>query len=144
MKTATTTTHNNHPLIGEVYMVEFEGVGSVQNGYRPALVFQNNVGNRYSPNVVVLPITRAHKKINQPTHVLIDAEGSGMRANSMVLCENPQSISKEQLGEYMTTLPEKYMKEIAVASLLANSAISYLDIPMLAALQKKATKLNAV
>lgn len=139
-----TTTRSSHPLIGEVYKVKFEGNGSVQTGYRPALVFQNNVGNRYSPNVVVLPITSAHKKLNQPTHVLVDAEGSGLRTNSMVLCENPQSISKDQLGEYVTTLPEKYMKQVAAASLLANSAISYLDISMLAILIEKATKLNAV
>lgn len=44
----------------------------------------------------------------------------------------------------MTTLPEKYMKQVAAASLLANSAISYLDISMLVALMEKAAKLNAV
>lgn len=142
MKSA--TTHSNHPLIGEVYKVKFEGSGSVQTGYRPALVFQNNVGNRFSPNVVVLPITRAHKKLNQPTHVLVDAKGSGLRSDSMVLCENPQCISKEQLGDYVTTFPDEYMKKVAVASLLANSAISYLDIPMLAAIMEKAAKLNAL
>lgn len=139
-----TTTRSSHPLIGEVYMVKFDGNGSVQRGYRPALVFQNNVGNRYSPNVVVLPITSAQKKTNQPTHVLVSAVESGLRMNSMVLCENPQCISKEQLVEYMTTLPEEYMKQVAAASLLANSAISYLDITMLVALLEKATKLNAV
>lgn len=139
-----TTTHSSHPLIGEVYMVKFDGAGSVQRKYRPALVFQNNVGNKYSPNVVVLPFTSVRKKANQPTHVLVDAKGSGMKTDSMVLCENPQSIPKEMLGEYVTTLPEKYMKQVAAASLLANSAISYLDISMLVALMKKATKLNAV
>lgn len=40
------TTHNRHPLIGEVYMVKFDGAGSVQRKYRPALVFQNNVGKQ--------------------------------------------------------------------------------------------------
>ncbi len=141
---STTARINRYPRIGEVYMVEFDGTGSVQRGVRPALVFQNNMGNRFSPNVVVLPITSANKKVNQPTHVLVDAKESGLKLNSMVLCENPQCISKEQLGSYMTTLPEKYMKEIAAASLLATSAISYLDISMLVALIEKATKLNAV
>lgn len=139
-----TTVCNDYPLIGEVYKVKLDGNGSVQKGYRPALVFQNNVGNRYSPNVVVLPITRVHKKTKQPTHVLVDAAGSGLRANSMILCENPQCIPKEQLGDYVTTLPEKYMKQVAVASLLANSAISYLDIPMIKVLLEKATELNAL
>lgn len=139
-----TTVRNRFPLIGEVYMVEFDGTGSVQSGYRPALVFQNNVGNRYSPNVVVLPMTSVNKKANQPTHVFVNGRESGLKCDSMVLCENPQSISKEQLGEYMTTLPEKYMKQVAAASLLATGAIAYLDIPMLAVLMEKATKLNAV
>ena len=67
-----------------------------------------------------------------------------LKTDSMVLCENPQSIPKEMLGEYVTTLPEKYMKQVAAASLLANSAISYLDISMLVALMEKAAKLNAV
>lgn len=139
-----TVAHSGYPLIGEVYRVKFYGAGSVQNGFRPAVVFQNNVGNRHSPNVVVLPITSARKKTNQPTHVLVDAAGSGLRMDSVVLCENPQCVSKEQLGDYMTTLSEPYMKQIAAASLLANSAIAYLDISMLAVLLEKATKLNAV
>lgn len=138
------TTRSSHPLIGEVYMVKFNGEGSVQRKYRPALVFQNNTGNRYSPNVVVLPFTSVRKKLNQPTHVFVDAEGSGMKTDSMVLCENPQCIPKEMLGDYVTTLSEKYMKQIAAASLLANSAISYLDISMLMSLLEKATRLNAV
>ncbi len=138
------TTRERFPLIGEVYMVKFDGVGSVQQGVRPALVFQNNVGNRYSPNVVVLPITSSHKKTNQPTHVLVSAKESGLRMDSMVLCENPQCISKEQLGDYMTTLPEKYMRKVAAASLLATGAIAYLEVSMLTNLLEKATKLNAV
>ena len=138
------TTRERFPLIGEVYMVKFDGVGSVQQGVRPALVFQNNVGNRYSPNVVVLPITSSHKKTNQPTHVLVSAKESGLRMDSMVLCENPQCISKEQLGDYMTTLPEKHMRKVAAASLLATGAIAYLEVSMLTNLLEKATKLNAV
>ena len=63
------SSNSNYPRIGDVYYVEFTGVGSVQNGNRPAVVFQNNVGNRYSPNVAVLPMTSKLKKSNQPTHV---------------------------------------------------------------------------
>ena len=137
-------TNNRYPSIGEVYMVEFDGIGSVQSGYRPALIFQNNVGNRYSPNVVVLPITSALKKMSQPTHVLIAANGSGMKKDSIVLCENPQCIPKERIGKYITTLSEKYMKKVAEASLLANSAISYLDMSSIKELIGKACKLNAV
>ena len=43
---------------GEIYWVEFDPVkGNEQGGLRPALVIQNNVGNRYSPTTVVAAIT---------------------------------------------------------------------------------------
>lgn len=138
------TVYHQFPLIGEVYMIEFDGAGSVQRKKRPAVVLQNNVGNKFSPNVIVLPITSAQKKRGQPTHVLVEAKDSGLCKDSMVLCENPQCVSKEQLGDYLTVLPERYMKQIAAASMLATGAIAYLDMTMLAVLLKKAAKLNVV
>lgn len=138
------TIRSQFPLIGEIYMVEFNGTGSVQRKKRPAIVFQNNVGNKFSPNVIVLPITSAQKKKGQPTHVLISAKDSGLHKDSMVLCENPQCVSKAQLGNYLTVLPERYMKQIAAASMLATGAIAYLDASMLVPLLEKATRLNAV
>lgn len=130
-----------NPQIGEIYLVKFNGSGSEQRGWRPGLVFQNNVGNQYSPNVIVLPLTSAIKKSNQPTHVLVPKE-VGLRMDSMVLCENPERMSKEKLGEHLTTLPQEYMSKIAVASLLASSAISFIDPDMLMSVWQNALSLN--
>ena len=130
------------PKIGDVFMVRFNGAGSEQVGWRPALVFQNNVGNAYSPNVIVLPLTSKLKKTSQPTHVVIPAEGTGLARDSMVLCENPESVSKERLGKYLTTLPDKYMAKIAEAHLLATSAISFINPTVILALWERAAKLN--
>lgn len=50
--------HTNSKMhIGDVYMTRFVGTDSEQNGWRPAVVFQNNKGNAYSPNVIMLPMT---------------------------------------------------------------------------------------
>lgn len=133
----------NHYRIGEVYYMQFEGNGSEQHGLRPGLVFQNNVGNIHSPNIIALPITSAQKKLSQPTHVFLSAEEAGMKLDSVVLCENPQRMSKARIGGFITTLPEKYMKQIAAASLLATSAISYLDMEFLISVWKKAVALNS-
>lgn len=83
------------PQIGEVYLMKFGGSGSEQSGWRPGVVFQNNMGNAYSPNIIALPLTSSLKKTNQPTHVIIKAADSGLRRDSMVLCENPERMSKE-------------------------------------------------
>lgn len=132
------------PKIGEVYMMKFEGTGSEQDGWRPALIFQNNMGNIYSPNVILLPLTSKIKKSNQPTHVIVPAKGTGLTKDSMVLCENPVSISKDKLGKYLTTLPDEYMSRVAEAHILATSAIAFIDPPAIISLCERASKLNSL
>ena len=123
--------------------MKFSGSGNEQNGWRPGLVFQNNMGNAHSPNIIALPLTSSIKKTGQPTHVIVRAADSGLRKDSMVLCENPERMSKERVGRYITTLPDKYMKQIAEANLLATGAIAYLDVEALLLIWKRAMALNS-
>lgn len=134
---------NRQPQIGDVYLMRFGGSGSEQSGWRPGIVFQNNIGNAYSPNIIALPLTSQIKKANQPTHVVLPAKGTGLRKDSMVLCENPERMSKDRLGDYLTTIPAKYMAEIAAANILASAAIAYIDPDVLLSLWQKAISLNA-
>ena len=131
------------PQIGEVYYMRFGGTGSEQEGFRPGLVFQNNMGNAHSPNIIALPMTSVMKKLGQPTHVFVNGKEAGLKKNSLVLCENPECMSKERIGGYITKLPDKYMKQIATASLLASSVIAYLDVDALVKAWQKAVRLNA-
>lgn len=135
--------HFKVPQIGEIYLMKFGGEGSEQAGLRPGLVFQNNTGNIYSPNIIALPITSALKKAGQPTHVVLYASDTGLKRDSMVLCENPERLSKAKLGRYITKLPDSYMRQIAEASLLATSVISYLDVDVLHSIWQKASELNS-
>lgn len=134
---------NRNPLIGEIYMMRFDGGGCAQSGYRPGVVFQNNLGNKYSPNIIALPLTTALKKTDQPTHVIISSEDTGLIKDSMVLCENPERMPKERIGKYITTLSDAYMSKIAIANLLATSAISFVDIELLETIWSKAIALNS-
>ena len=134
--------HYRSPQIGEIYLMKFGGEGSEQSGLRPGLVFQNNTGNLHSPNIIALPITSSLKKSGQPTHVVLYASDTGLKRDSMVLCENPERLSKAKIGKYITTLSEQYMRQIAEASLLATSAISFLDVDLLHNIWKKAQDLN--
>ena len=131
------------PQIGDVYLMRFSGSGNEQKGWRPGLIFQNNLGNQHSPNIIALPLTSSIKKTDQPTHVVIPAEGTGLERDSMVLCENPERMSKERLGNYLTTIPKEYMSQIAIANLLATSAISFINPESLILIWKQATLLNA-
>lgn len=137
------TNEKREPQIGDIYLVKFSGVGSEQKGFRPGVVFQNNVGNVHSPNLIILPLTSVMKKATQPTHVYLPKE-VGLKMDSMVLCENPECMSKERLGIYLTSLSAEYMGKIAIGNLLASSAIAFLDKEALLSVWQQATALNAV
>lgn len=139
-----TRTNDRTPQIGDIYLMRFGGSGNEQKGWRPGLVFQNNLGNQYSPNIIALPLTSSIKKSNQPTHVVLPAKETGLVKDSMVLCENPERMSKERLGDYLTTVPKIYMSQIAVANILASSAISFIDPDVLMSVWQKALSLNAI
>lgn len=130
--------------IGDVYLMKFGGQGNEQKGWRPGIVFQNNLGNEFSPNIIALPLTTSLKKANLPTHVFIPAEGTGLMRDSMVLCENPERMSKERLGAYLTTIPKSYLAKIAIANLLATSAIAFVEPDNLLAAWQQSLKYNAV
>ena len=52
---------------GEIYYADLSPVvGSEQGGVRPVLVVQNNVGNKYSPTVIVAAITSQLTKAKLP------------------------------------------------------------------------------
>lgn len=139
------TQHGNPqrpPKIGDVYLLQFQGDGSVQSGRRPGVVFQNNTGNAHSPNLVVLPLTTSLKKLGMPTHVLLPASDTGLIKDSVALCENPVCVPKDSLGRYLTHLPDAYMGQIARAHLLATSAISFLDLESIADIWRQANRLN--
>ena len=132
------------PQIGEVYNMYFSGTGSEQSGWRPGVVFQNNIGNIKSPNIIALPLTSSLKSLYLPTHVLINAADTGLKRDSMAICENPEKMSKDKIGQYITMLSNVYMKQIAIANLIATSAISFLDKDALLSVWEKAIQINSV
>jgi len=78
---------------GEIYWVEFDPVkGSEQGGLRPALIVQNDVGNRYSPTTVVAAITRTIPPKPYPFVVIIELEESGLPERSVVNCSQVATV----------------------------------------------------
>lgn len=130
--------------IGEVYMMQFDGDGSEQRGWRPGIVFQNNLGNKFSPTIIALPLTTIIKKSSQPTHVLIKASKGGLRKDSMVLCENLRCLHKDKVGCYVTTLSDTTMCEVAKASMVATGALSFISLDVLLRLRNFVAQVNVV
>ena len=84
--------------------------GSIQDGYRPCVIIQNDIGNKYSPCVIVCPLTSRGKK-PMPTHVDVGIE-DGLYFESKVLCEQIQTRSKSEIRSYICHLSDEKMNEI--------------------------------
>ncbi len=101
---------------GEIYLAALDPVvGSEQGGVRPVLIIQNNVGNRFSPTVIVLAITSQLGKARLPTHVEIPAQGHGLNKDSVALAEQIRTLDKRRLREYLGCLSEEVMKRVDTA-----------------------------
>ena len=101
---------------GEIYLAALDPVvGSEQGGVRPVLIIQNNVGNRFSPTVIVLAITSQLGKARLPTHVEIPAQGHGLNKDSVALAEQIRTLDKRRLRVYLGCLSEEVMKRVDTA-----------------------------
>ena len=87
-------------------------VGSEQGGLRPVLIIQNNVGNKYSPTVIVTAITSKLDKAKLPTHIELSAEKYHLPKDSVALLEQIRTLDKRRLREKITVLEDGKMKEI--------------------------------
>jgi len=87
-------------------------VGSEQGGVRPVLIIQNNVGNKFSPTVVVAAITsKTGSKAKLPTHITLDAV-HGLEKDSLVLLEQIRTIDRKRIREYIGTLDDDTMGKV--------------------------------
>ncbi len=94
---------------GDIYLADLgEGKGSEQGGKRPVVVLQNDVGNHYSPNLTIVPLTSKDKKPGQPTHYELK-KVKGLSTRSTVLGECLQTISKARIIRYMGKLRKNDM-----------------------------------
>lgn len=98
---------------GEIYYANLSPVvGSEQGGRRPVLIIQNDIGNRYSPTVIVAAITAQISKGKLPTHVELSAAECHLERDSVILLEQLRTIDKRRLREKVTVLGSKYMAKV--------------------------------
>lgn len=101
-------------LRGDVWLAELSnGIGSEQAGKRPVLIIQNNIGNRFSPTVIVACVT-SKPKTNLPTHVDVN-----LKDYSTVMLEQIRTIDKRRLIRYTETLSTEDMRKVDDALLVS-------------------------
>lgn len=94
---------------GQIYYADLSPVqGSEQGGLRPVLIVQNDVGNKYAPTTICVPLTTRMAKHKLPTHLLTSSSGTA----SLILCEQVKVIDKTRLGNYVCTLSTEEMAKV--------------------------------
>ena len=105
---------------GEIYFADLSPVvGSEQGGVRPVLVVQNDIGNKYSPTVIICAITSKLSKAKLPTHIELGAKQYNLPKDSVCLLEQIRTIDKKRLKEKLSYIGKAKMKEVERAMLIS-------------------------
>ena len=99
-KQNTLHTKDNEIKKYSIFYCELEGKGSVQGGKRPCIVVSNNIGNKFSNIVTIVPITSQTKK-DLPTHLNIFTS---------------QGVKGIALGEQIQTIPKESVQGLKLAT----------------------------
>lgn len=105
---------------GDIFYADLSPViGSEQGGIRPVIIMQNDIGNRYSPTVIVAAITSQINKAKLPTHVEISSEEYGLNRDSVVLLEQIRTLDKRRLKEKIGHMTDSDMEKVDKALLIS-------------------------
>ena len=84
---------------GDVIDIDFNPARGHEIGKtRPAVVVQNDIGNQYSPLVIVSPIRGSeHIKKPYPVIVFVEKGAGGLDKKSVVRCDQIKSLDKSRI-----------------------------------------------
>ena len=106
----------SHPKRGEIYWVDWSPArGSEQAGLRPAVVVQNDIANRFSPNTVVVALSTAALPKLYPFIVALAAGEAGLKQAGHINCSQIMTISKGRLKDRIGELSDERKKQVAAA-----------------------------
>jgi mRNA interferase MazF len=97
---------------GDIWTVDLEPVvGSEQGKARPALIIQNDIGNLYSPVLIVAGLTSG-ESAHYDVQVEVKAPEGGLHQNSIVLLNQIRMIGKRRVGRYWGQLSPQTMQRV--------------------------------
>ena len=110
--------HNNLDLKrGMIVFADLGGnKGSIQSGKRPVLICSNDMNNKYSSVLTVIPLTSKMSKRPLPTHVELNSENTPcLKFKSIALCEQIITLPKDSIEYVIGNVSEEIMSKINYA-----------------------------
>ena len=98
---------------GQIVMLDLPTVsGSVQNGLRPCVIISNNKANKFSPNVIAVPLTSRNKK-DMPTHYALQpSKVNGLKVTSTILAEQILTVSKNAIKRIIGIVDDQHIDNV--------------------------------
>lgn len=97
---------------GDIFSVDFEPVqGSEQGKVRPALVIQNDIGNQFSPTIIVAPIASG-EEAKFRVNVEVKSPEGNLTNNSLILLNQIRTIDRSRLGRYWGSVTPQTLQKV--------------------------------
>lgn len=94
---------------GDVFLANLDPTIGVEiKKTRPIIVVSNNMINRYSQLVIIIPLTTNIARLS-PSHVLIPKPEGSVDRDSKALTEQIRAMDKQRLIAKIGTLSERYL-----------------------------------
>ena len=98
---------------GDIFYADLgSGEGVVAKGKRPVIIIQNDIGNQYTPTVVVAAITSNLTRAKLPTHIAILSGESGLPVDSVILLDQIFTLDKNKLIKRIGTVNDAVLEQI--------------------------------
>ena len=90
--------------------------GSEQKGFRPCIILQNNIYNKYSSTTIILPITTSKNSSKLPTKIFVEKNSfNNLKEDSFVKVDQIRVIDKSRIESRIGIIDYEVMEKIEVA-----------------------------
>lgn len=102
----------DYPRRGEIWLVRFDpAVGTEIKKTRPAVIISNNMANKHSHAVTVLPITARKTSQLYPFDTSLPEDTLGLSKPSKIKCDQVRTVDKQRLPKLLGYLdPQTLLK----------------------------------
>jgi len=98
---------------GDIWLVNLDPtIGHEIKKSRPAVVIQNDLGNKYSPITIIAPVTSQNTEKIYPIEVLLTKSGAGLEKDSKVLLNQIRAVDKRRLIKKLGRVDNETMPKI--------------------------------
>lgn len=97
---------------GEIYIASLDPtIGGEIKKTRPVVIVSNDINNKYSKTITVLPITSNTKRI-YPFEVYVDKGIGNLPKDSKLKADQIRTIDKSRITKLIGKLPEEFISKI--------------------------------